>query len=211
MSAVRVIWTLALPFVVQHCLTTNQLAPMGFFLALGAVLLLFMLRAGPPQTDLERLTHGFGPMLVGSMTLGIIFVLGGLYLKGNGQLALALPALNNLAFLLVFAGSLAIKRPIIQRFARLFHPDLSEPELVYCTHVTWLWSGFFLLNIIVTLSLAIWAPLHWWTLYTGAASYLIAGTLGLGEYVVRKKRFGRFTNRPHDKLLRRLLGERQGP
>jgi uncharacterized membrane protein len=205
MSAVRVIWTLALPFVVQHCLTKDQLAPLGFYLALGAVSLLLMLRAGPPQTDLERLTSGFGPMLAGSMSLGIAFILGGLYLNSSGQLALALPALSHLAFFLVFAGSLATKKPIIQRFARLFHEDLSAQEIAHCNHFTWLWSGFFALNIVITLGLAIWAPLSWWTIYTGAVSYLLAGALGIGEYVLRKKRFGRFSDRPHDRILRRIL------
>lgn len=205
MSKVRVAWTLLLPFVVHYCLKTNQLTPLSVFLGVGAVLLVFMLRSGPPKTELERLVSGFGPMLAGSMCIGILFVLIGLAFNGSAQLALALPALNNLAFLLVFAGSLALKRPIVQRFAQLFHTDLSPEELRYCTNVTWLWVGYFVLNITITLGLAVWGNLTLWTIHTGAVSYIAAGLLGISEYVVRKKKFGRFTERPHDRLLRRWL------
>lgn len=211
MSAARVLWTLALPFLVQYCLTTEQLGPLIPFLLTGAALLLLMLRSGPPKTELERLTNGFGPLLAGSMSLGIAFVLVGVYLEGSGELALLLPALNNFAFLVVFAGSLAIKRPLVERFARLFHPDLSPEEVRYCSNVTWLWVWFFILNISIITLLAACGPLMWWTLYTGALSYVAAGALGLGEYVVRKKRFGRFTDRLHDRILRRWLGHEGQP
>jgi len=208
MSALRVIWTLALPFVVQHCLSSDQLAPLAAFLAVGAVIMLLMLRSGPPENDLQRVAKGFGPMLASSMSLGIVFVLIGLYLRQSGQFALVLPALNNLAFLVVFAGSLLLRKPIVERFARLFHPDLSQEEERYCTRVTWMWVVFFALNIAITLSLAVWGTLTLWTIHTGAVGYLAAGALGVIEYVVRKKKFGRFTERPHDRLLRRLLGAR---
>lgn len=210
MSKVRVVWTLLLPFVVHYCLKTQELLPLSIFLGVGAVFLIFMLRSGPPKTELERLINGFGPMLASSMCLGILFVFVGLAFGGSGRLALALPALSNLAFLLVFAGSLALKKPIVQRFARLFHPDLSPQELSYCTGVTWLWVAFFTINIAITLALAALGNLTLWTIHTGAVSYIIAGLLGVGEYIVRKKRFGRFTERPHDRLLRKLLNSGDG-
>ncbi len=210
MSVVRVIWTLALPLVVQYCLKTKQLSPLGLFLAIGAIIMLMMLRTGPPESEIQKLASGFGPMLAVSMSFGIALVLFGLYLQGSGELALVLPALNNFAFLIVFAGSLSIKRPIVERFARLFHADLSEAEVIYCRRVTWLWATFFAANIAITLALAVWGTLWMWTLHTGIIGYAIAGTLGLGEYVIRKKKFQRFTNRPHDRLLRRLLGHQEG-
>ena len=205
MSGLRVIWTLALPLVVQYCLRTSQLAPLGWFLAVGAVLMLLMLRKEPSENELSKLVSGFSPMLAASMSLGIVFVLVGLYLNGNGRLALALPALNNLAFLSVFAGSLALKRPIVERFARAFHADLSDEEIVYCRHVTWAWVFFFVLNIVITLALALWGSLALWTIHTGAVGYVAAGLLAAFEYVLRKKKFGRFSDRPHDRILRRLL------
>jgi len=205
MSALRVMWTLALPFVIQYCLAKQRLAPLVPFLLVGAALSLLMLKSRPAQTELQRVVSGFGPMLAASMGLGVLFVLCGLYFRDNADFALVLPALNNVAFLLVFAGSLVVRRPLVERFARLFHADLTAEEVVYCYKVTWLWMLFFLINITVILLLAEFGPLSWWTIYTGVLGYLVAGAVGLGEYVVRKYRFGRFTDRFHDRLLQRWL------
>ena len=201
----RVMWTLALPFVIQYCLFKQRLAPLVPFLLVGAVLSLFMLKTRPAKTELERLVSGFGPMLAASMTLGVLFVLCGLYFRGSADWALILPALNNVAFLLVFAGSLVVKRPLVERFARLFHADLTPREVVYCHKVTWAWVLFFVGNITVILLLAEFAPLSWWTIYTGVLGYMLAGALGVGEYIVRKHRFGRFNDRLFDRLLQRWL------
>lgn len=206
MSALRVMWTLALPFVIQYCLFKQRLGPLVPFLLVGAVLSLFMLKTPSAPTELERLVSGFGPMLAASMSLGVVFVLGGLYFRGSADWALILPALNNLAFLLVFAASLVVKRPLVERFARLFHADLTAEEVVYCHKVTWAWVMFFVANITIILLLAEFAPLSWWTVYTGVLGYVAAGALGLGEYILRKHRFGRFTDRFVDRLLRRWLG-----
>ncbi len=210
MSIVRVIWTLALPLIVQYCLNTNQLMPLGGYLAVGALIMLLMLRSAPPVTEMQKLVSGFGPMLAGSMSLGIAFVLVGLYLSESGRLALVVPALNNLAFLLVFAGSLVLKKPLVERFARLFHAELTPAEVTYCHRVTWLWVGFFSFNIVVILALSFWGTLTLWTIYTGVLAYALAVTIGLVEYLVRKKKFQRFTDRPHDRLLRKLLGNATG-
>ncbi len=205
MSALRVMWTLALPFVIQYCLLKQQLAPLVPFLLVGAILSLFMLKTRPPQTELARLVSGFGPMLAASMSLGVLFVLGGLYFRGSAEWALILPALNNVAFLLVFAGSLIVKRPLVERFARLFHADITPEEVAYCHKVTWAWVLFFVANITVILLLAEFGPLSWWTVYTGVLGYVAAGALGVGEYIIRKHRFGRFTDRFHDRVLQRWL------
>ena len=49
---------------------------------------------------------------------------------------------------------------------------------------------FFLLNGLVSLGLALFAPLAIWTLYTGGIAYLLMGALFAGEYAIRKIRFG---------------------
>jgi len=205
MSALRVMWTLALPFVIQYSLFKQRLAPLVPFLLVGAILSLFMLKAQPAQTELQRLVSGFGPMLAASMCLGVIFALAGLYFHGSADWALILPALNNVAFLVVFAGSLVVKRPLVERFARLFHADLTPEEVIYCHKVTWAWVFFFLANITIILLLAEFGPLSWWTVYTGVLGYVAAGVLAVSEYIIRKYRFGRFTDRFYDRLLRRWL------
>jgi hypothetical protein len=52
-----------------------------------------------------------------------------------------------------------------------------------------------------------------WAAYTGVISYVLIGAVFALEFLVRRVRFGRFGEGPHDRLLkriwpRRLLGNR---
>lgn len=118
---------------------------------------------------------------------------------------LALPVLISLTLLVVFARSLLGEVSIIERIARLQDPDLTAAEASYCTNVTWVWCGFFVLNAVVVSVLAVAAPLSWWTLYTALLSYALIGALMAAEFVVRRHRFRRFGDGLVDQLVRTLL------
>lgn len=97
------------------------------------------------------------------------------------------PAMVSLGFLVLFAGSLVFPPCIIERFARLQDPDLPAERIVYTVKVTWMWSGFFLINGSISAFTAIWASNEIWTLYNGLISYLLIGTLFAGEWLVRRR------------------------
>lgn len=163
---------LAYPFVVY--LGLEHLSPRLFALLLGA-LWLARLFSGR-QTPTNR-------------TLAIVALLFCLLLGLAGEPALLrwYPVLISLALLGLFAGSLVSGMPIIERLARLSEPELPAAAVRYTRQVTWVWVGYFIINASIASGLALWAPLSWWTLYTGLIAYLLMGLLFAGEWLVRQR------------------------
>lgn len=141
--------------------------------------------------------------LIGVLLIGGALLCSALF--DEPRFLLATPVLINAGLFITFAGSLATDTPLIERFARMQVSDLSPEELRYCRTVTQVWSGFFVLNGGTALALALLAPLSWWALYNGLLAYVLIGLLGASEYVIRKRRFGRFGDNPIDRVLRAVL------
>ncbi|MGK9065896.1 COG4648 family protein [Stutzerimonas chloritidismutans] len=162
---------LAYPFVVYGA--RDSLSPRLFALLLGVLWLARMLTA--QQTAMSR-------------TMTVTALLFCLLLGWADDTALLLwyPVLISLALLGLFAGSLIAGTPVIERLARLSEPDLPPAAVRYTRTVTWVWVGFFILNASAAGALALWAPLAWWTLYTGLIAYLLMGALFAGEWLVRQ-------------------------
>lgn len=163
---------LAYPFVVY--LGLEHLSPRLFALLLGALWLARLLCG--KQTSPNR-------------TLAIVALLFCLLLGMAGEPALLrwYPVLISLALLGLFAGSLVSGMPVIERLARLSEPDLPAAAVRYTRQVTWVWVGYFVINASIAGALALWAPLSWWTLYTGLIAYLLMGLLFAGEWLVRQR------------------------
>lgn len=140
---------------------------------------------------------------LGAITLIPLIPLGAIglsYLLSEEGLLLAAPTLINLGLLLAFGGTLFTERPMIERFARLVDPGLSEPRQRWCALWTWIWCAFFALNGIAAGLLALLDDRIYWTAYTSMISYLLMGLLFGGEVALRYLRFGslreRFEERP---------------
>jgi uncharacterized membrane protein len=95
------------------------------------------------------------------------------------------PALVSAGMLLIFAWSLWSPQPLIERLARLQHPDLPPEGVVYTRRVTQVWCAFFAMNGLIALATALWGSFEQWSLYNGLISYLLTGALLGGEYIVR--------------------------
>ncbi|MGE8688711.1 MAG: hypothetical protein ACN6PJ_16330 [Achromobacter sp.] len=95
------------------------------------------------------------------------------------------PVLVNAMMLAVFGASLKAGRPVIERLARLRHPDLPPEGVRYTRNVTRVWCAFFALNGATAAVLAAWAPWSWWVAYNGAISYGLMGLLFAGEWILR--------------------------
>ena len=96
------------------------------------------------------------------------------------------PVAVSLLMLAVFGASLFAKQTLIERLARLQHPDLPPAGVRHTRRVTQIWCGFFVFNA-ATAALLAWSGKHdWWALYTGIISYGLMGVLFAGEWVYRK-------------------------
>jgi uncharacterized membrane protein len=163
---------LAYPFAVY--LGLEHLSPRLFALLLGALWL-------------ARLLSGKRTQLSYTMAAAALLFCLLLGLAGEPALLRWYPVLISLALLGLFAGSLCSGMPIIERLARLSEPDLPPAAVRYTRQVTWVWVGYFVVNAGIASSLALWAPLSWWTLYTGLIAYLLMGLLFAGEWLIRQR------------------------
>lgn len=118
---------------------------------------------------------------------------------------LAVPSVINILLLASVVPTLVAGPPMIERFARLQHPDLTPDEVRWCRAWTIVWCTFFALNASIAAALAVWAPTLAWSAYTGGISWaLIAALIGT-EWTIRKLRFQRFGDNPVDRLFARAL------
>ncbi|WP_367351838.1 COG4648 family protein [Achromobacter animicus] len=95
------------------------------------------------------------------------------------------PVLVNGMMLAIFGASLRSGMPVVERLARLRHPDLPPEGVRYTRNVTRAWCLFFAVNGTIAAALAAWAPWSWWVAYNGGASYVLMGLMAAGEWLIR--------------------------
>lgn len=119
--------------------------------------------------------------------IALLLLVGAIFLQNIS--AKLIPVFIHASMLMVFYGSLRTDRSLIERFARLDFPELPPGIAEYCRKVTWVWTGFFALNILFCTALAIWADDGLWALYNGGIIYLLLGLMMASEYVWRRIRY----------------------
>jgi uncharacterized membrane protein len=126
--------------------------------------------------------HWSSPLILAGMVYFAVAV-------WNGQLATLryYPAMANVTMLLLFASSLLYPPPLVERIARLQHPDLPPSGVIYTRRVTQVWCLFFVVNGTLALITARWCSFEIWSLYNGFIAYIMMGILFAGEYLVRIK------------------------
>ncbi|OZI35773.1 hypothetical protein CEG14_11995 [Bordetella genomosp. 1] len=97
------------------------------------------------------------------------------------------PVMMNALLLAAFGASLVRGRPVIERLARLRHPDLPPAGVRYTRRVTQVWCGFFVANGLAAAALGLWGSWQAWTWYNGAISYALMGLLLGGEWLLRPR------------------------
>lgn len=133
---------------------------------------------------LRLASHAGGHWLRPLLMAGMLYC--GFAIWANNLITLRFyPALVSAAMLLIFAWSLWSPQPLIERLARLQHPDLPPEGVVYTRRVTQVWCAFFAMNGLIALATALWGSFEQWSLYNGLISYLLTGALLGGEYLVR--------------------------
>lgn len=168
---------LAWPFLVWFGLAHNGLQ---WLLPCLAIVLLIRLR-------LAR--HNAGPMrfVMQSVALAGLVLCIASALMGSHQLLLYWPVIVNLVMLAVFGASLRTAMPLVERLARLQHPNLSPHGVRYTRRVTQIWCAFFIVNGSVALLTALSGNMPLWSAWNGMVAYLLMGTLMAGEWLVRRQ------------------------
>lgn len=126
---------------------------------------------------------GRRPWMIGLVAATTVLVM---LLALNPDLAVkAYPVVISLAVAGIFGSSLIWPPSIVERIARRREPDLPPEAIAYTRGVTQVWFGFLLANAAIAAALGLWGSLQQWTLWTGLVSYLLMGTLFLGELAWR--------------------------
>lgn len=95
------------------------------------------------------------------------------------------PALISFGVLALFFGSLFTAQSMVERIARVMHPDLPPQGVAHCRRVTQAWCLVLAANVLVSLYTAFAASLRFWSLYNGVIVYFVFGAMLLGEYLLR--------------------------
>ena len=167
---------LAWPFLIWFGLAHNSL---HWLLPLMALLLFLRFRQTRRQAGPLRVVTQV--VAVAGITLCIAS-----YLLKTHQLLLFYPVVVNGVMLSIFGGSLWSAMPIVERLARLRDPNLPEAGVRYTRRVTQIWCAFFIINGSVALFTALNGDMTLWTTWNGMVSYLLMGTLMVGEWLVRQ-------------------------
>ncbi|HCH5666592.1 TPA: hypothetical protein NKZ44_003691 [Vibrio parahaemolyticus] len=166
----------AYPFAVYFGIDKFGLNLVGGLLIAALLLRLFVAN----RTSLKE----FKFLALTTGAVGILLVALGMVFKQHGWLKFY-PVVVNVCMLCVFAFSLKQPQSIIERLARLQEPELLPSGVAYTRKVTMVWCVFFVLNAAFALYTC-FLPVKIWTLYNGLISYLLAGSLFAGEWIVRQ-------------------------
>ena len=120
-------------------------------------------------------------------TAGAAVLVAASMLSNHGLPLKLYPVLVNAVMLVVFGLSLRYPPSVIERLARLQHPNLPAEGVAYTRRVTQVWCGFFVFNGGIALYTAVWTSDAAWALYNGLIAYVFMGLLFAGEWLVRPK------------------------
>ena len=94
----------------------------------------------------------------------------------------------SMLFILFFSSLRSGSIPLISRFAILMTNDRSDNVLRYCRAATMAWAVFFLLMLLVSSFLALYASLSNWSLFTNFISYFLIALMFVVEFMFRRWR-----------------------
>ena len=164
------------------------LYPFIVYFGIGTVPPLAIVAAALALLALRLLTLPAGTAAAWRVPLAVaVLCLGGAAAWNQFFAVKAYPIAVSLGFAAVFSHSLRHPPTVVERFARLTHPNLPPDGIAYCRTVTKVWIAFLLGNALLTAGLSLWGSLAAWTLWTGFLAYLAMGLLFAGEMIVRRR------------------------
>ena len=130
---------------------------------------------------LSWLSHA---VIAGSLLLSV-----GAAVANDETLLRLYPAGISLALLALFGLSLRSPQSMVERMARISHPDLPDEAVRWCRHWTEIWCVFFAVNAAISIWSALAASREVWAIYNGFIVYLVMGTLLGSEWLLRRHLF----------------------
>lgn len=126
-------------------------------------------------------------MRLGSLLLAAVLLAGAYY--GNAYFIWLLPSFAYLWLTALFGHTLWSPPSFCERLVRLQFPEFMPGIAEYCRELTWVWTLFFAVNMVVCAVLPAIAGQNVWALYTGVVVYGLMALLGTGEWFYRRRRF----------------------
>ncbi len=123
--------------------------------------------------------------------LGLVVFCLAIWLLNHPYMLLTLPAIVSLGGLFVFTYSLIEPPTIPAQFALRQGDILCADRLRYTNNLTKIWMAYFVLNTLAALYTAFYCSREIWALYNGFISYLLMGSLFIGEFLYRQFIFER--------------------
>jgi uncharacterized membrane protein len=128
------------------------------------------------------------PLLrLGGLLLGAILLAAAFF--ANAYFIWLVPSISYLALTVLFGHTLWVQPSLCERLVRLMYPDFLPGVAEYLRDLTWVWTLFFAVNVVVCALLPLIAGQRVWAIYTGVIVYVLMALLGVGEWFYRHRRF----------------------
>ena len=124
---------------------------------------------------------------IGSLLLGVLLLVGAFF--ANAYFIWLVPSFAYLWLTVLFGHTLWIPPSLCERLVRLQYPNFIPGIAEYLREVTWAWTLFFAVNVLVCALLPAIAGQKAWAIYTGGLVYVLMGLLAIGEWFYRHRRF----------------------
>jgi uncharacterized membrane protein len=124
---------------------------------------------------------------LGSILLAALLLTGAYF--ANAYLIWLIPSFVYLWLTALFGHTLWSPPSLCERLVRLQYPEFVPGIAEYLREVTWAWTLFFAVNVVVCTLLPVFAGQTAWAFYTGVLVYVLMGCLFVGEWVYRHRRF----------------------
>jgi hypothetical protein len=136
-----------------------------------------------PLIFLKKNPYGGKLIAIAASCLGLLALIG-----QNDIYVYFYPVVINLILLCIFGFSLLYPPTIIERIARVQDSRFTDRDIPYVKKCTIAWCLFFLFNGAIALYSVFLKDKEFWALYNGLISYLLMGSMFLGEWLIRQKR-----------------------
>lgn len=124
---------------------------------------------------------------IGSLLFAALLLAGAYF--ANTYFVWLVPSFAYLWLTVLFGHTLWRPPTLCERLVRLQYPDFIPGIAEYLRELTWVWTLFFAINVVVCALLPIFAGQKVWAIYTGVIAYALMGLLGVGEWFYRHQRF----------------------
>lgn len=178
----------------------RRLTPRIVALLAAVVIVIFWIKRAGSASATGASRHV--PSIIGLVLCGTAAVM-------NAESALLfMPAIVSCGFLVLFGWTLVRPPSMVERIAVKMAGPLPENERPYCRTITWVWTGFFLLNISLAIYTALGTSRALWVWYNGIISYVLIGLIFAAELVYRYWKFRRYVGLPTDFIFKKIFPPR---